>query len=379
MSWMEVSVMSQRKEFVELATSEQVNKSELCRRYGISRKTGYKWIARAACGEADWACDRSRRPHRSRGQVSSEVEEAILKVRGKHPVWGARKIHNCLERTGYEKIPAVSTIHAVLRRRGELTKRASSQLSQMQRFERESPNELWQMDFKEGFQTSRGPCHPLTILDDHSRFSLTVRACSNQQEQTVRSALIPTFQQYGLPEQMLMDNGSCWGRATSRYTKLGAWLIRLGIAISHGRFYHPQTQGKNERFNRTLGLEAIEGRNFHDLRQCQRAFDEFRHCYNHHRPHEALDMQSPVSRYQISVFSYPQKLPEIQYPATDEVRKVIPAGAISYHNHFYQVGRAFSGQPVGLRPTESDGVLAVYYCHQKVAEINLKQKSCRQS
>lgn len=378
MSWMEMSMMSQRKEFVALAMAEEANISELCRRYRISRKTGYKWIARAASGEGDWARDRWRRPHRSQGQISAELEEAILEVRDKHPVWGARKIRNCLERAGCKKIPAVSTVHEVLRRRGELKKRPVSQPSQMKRFERESPNELWQMDFKEGFQTARGPCHPLTILDDHSRFSVSVRACSNQRESTVRSSLISTFQRYGLPEQMLMDNGSCWGRATSRYTKLGAWLIRLGIAIRHGRFYHPQTQGKNERFNQTLGLEAIQGRNFHDLKACQRAFDEFRHCYNHHRPHEALGMQSPVSRYQVSAFTYPQKLTPIQYPSTDEVRKVIPAGAVSYKNHFYQVGRAFSGQPVALRSTESDGVLAVYYCHHQIAEINLHKRSCRQ-
>ena len=192
MSWIEVSVMSQRKEFVALATDQEANISELCRRYGISRKTGYKWLGRAATGEEDWFRDRSRRPHRSREQIAAAVEAAIVAERERRPAWGARKIRACLERAGWSKLPAASTVHAVLRRQGLLESSEAGGAAEMQRFERDSPNELWQMDFKEKLPTARGPCYPLTVLDDHSRFSVCVEACGNQREATVRAALNTT-------------------------------------------------------------------------------------------------------------------------------------------------------------------------------------------
>lgn len=380
MSWNEVPVMSQRKEFVSLAAVDEANISALCERFRISRKTGYKWLRRFACApeDPDWARDRSRRPHRLTGCVSEETERAVLAVRDEHPVWGSRKIRRCLEWGGWPTPPAPSTITAILRRNGRIAPEESAKRGPMQRFEREQPNELWQMDFKGRFNMMRGHCHALTVVDDHSRFAVCVAACAVDDQAHVRQALADTFRLYGLPARMLMDNGTCWKSADAPYTKLTAWLLRLGVALSHGRPRHPQTQGKNERFNRTLKAEAIRGRLYRDIEECQRAFDCFRHTYNHERPHEALQMATPVSRYRISPFAYPETLPPIEYLATDIVRHVGAAGYLSYRKNRFHVGRAFSGDPVGLRHTERDGVMDVYYCGHIVAVIDLRSGQCTQ-
>jgi len=248
----------------------------------------------------------------------------------------------------------------------------------MQRFEREQPNELWQMDFKGPFKTASVQCNPLTIVDDHSRFAVCVAACPDQREMSVRKAMTEVFRVYGLPMRILMDNGTCWKNTDSPYTKLTAWLLRLGIGLSHGRPYHPQTQGKNERFNKTLKAEAIRGHLYGGLEDCQRAFDRFRDCYNLKRPHEAISMAVPASRYCVSPFAYPDILPPVEYLETDIVRRVTTPGLISYHKTHYYIGRAFVGEPVALRATDKDGVLAVYYCGHKVATVDLHAKICVQ-
>jgi transposase InsO family protein len=358
---------------------EGANISELCRGFGISRKSGYKWLRRFGSGDQAWFEDRSRRPHRAPRGTSEEVAAAVLAVRELHPAWGGRKIRRRLEMNGHASPPAPSTITEVLRRHGRINPEESRKRGPLQRFERESPNELWQMDFKGGVPTLEGMCHPLTVVDDHSRFSICVRACGDQREETVQPHLIWSFREYGLPDRMLMDNGSCWGRAESRYTKLGAWLLRLDIGISHPRFYHPQTQGKNERFNQTLKAEAIRDHEFASRQDCQRAFDHFRHIYNHERPHEALNLDTPASRYCPGRRPYSETLPPISYEAQDIVRKVGPAGYLSYCHHRYQVGRAFTGEPVALRPTETDGVLEIIFCRHRVAKIDLRTKSLEQT
>jgi transposase InsO family protein len=379
MPWNEVDVMKQRKDFIHLLSIPDVNVSAICRRLNISRKTAYKWLNRAKRIESpDWCRDRSRRPRNSPNRVAPEVEEAVLRVRQAHPAWGGRKIRKILLREGRTDVPAPSTITAILHRYGQIDPVVSQHHEPMTRFERQAPNELWQMDFKGYIRTATGLCHPLTVIDDHSRYAVCIAACPNEREQTVRWALTNTFRLYGLPERMLMDNGPCWGRIESKYTILEAWLIRLGVTVNHGRPFHPQTQGKNERFNRTLKAEALTGRNFHDLAECQRVFDRFRLCYNTERPHEAINFQTPIERYRVSVFEFPETLPPLEYMDSDIVRKVTPAGYVSYHKDRYHVGRAFSGQHVALRTTATEGVRDVYYAHKRVAVINLKERSCKQ-
>lgn len=374
MPWRETTTVSQRLEFVTLASWEEANISRLCRRFGISRKTGYKWLHRFQEGGLEALQDRSRRPHYSPNRTPECVEEAILSMRDAHPAWGARKIRARLEVQGLANLPSVSTITAILHRNGQIDPEEGLKHRPWQRFEAEAPNLLWQIDFKGHFPLISGRCHPLTVLDDHSRFLLGVQACGDETWRTVQGHLTTTFRRYGLPQGLLMDNGSPWGSDQAHpHTPLTAWLIRLGIEVIHSRPYHPQTLGKSERFNRTLKAEVIGQRLFQDLQECQKHFDRWRYVYNFERPHEALGMLVPASRYCESPREFPETLPPIQYGPTDIVRKVQGKGEISFCNHPFKVSGAFRGYPVALRPTPTDGVFDVFFCHQKVAEINLNE------
>ena len=374
MPWKEQTTMSQRKQLLEQAKAEGANISALCRALGISRKTAYKWLKREREQGAEGLGDRSRRPHQSPSQTRTLVEAQVLSVRREHPVWGGRKIRRVLQNQGCESVPAASTITAILRRNGQMDPEEALKHQPFQRFEREQPNELWQMDFKGYFAlVAGGYCHPLAVIDDHSRFLVGLKACSNQTYPTVKAQLTAIFEQYGLPERMLMDNGAPWGDDREcRYTILGAWLIRLEIAISHGRPYHPQTQGKDERLNRTLLEEVIAGSAMTNLAESQARFDDWQLTYNQVRPHEALHLDVPAAHYLPSHRPFPRVLPPVTYPLDEIIRKVDSAGKISFQNRRIQIGMAFRHQPVALRPLEQDGCFAVFFCKQKVAQIDLR-------
>ncbi len=379
MPWKELSVMSQRHEFVTFAAAEGVNLSELCRRYGITRPTGYKWAKRFGAGGVEALADRPRRPHRCPRRTPPEVERLVLRVRRQHPRWGCAKIRRRLVNLGHPSIPAKSTITEILRRHGQIDPQESRKHQPWQRFERPAPNDLWQMDYKGHFALARGGrCHPLTILDDHSRLSICLQACRDEQGVTVRVHLTVVFDRYGLPLCMLVDNGPPWGNGPEQpYTPLTVWLIRLGVHVIHSRPYHPQTLGKEERFHRTLRAEVISGQPIEDLSDCQRRFDHWRDVYNLERPHEALGMAVPASRYEPSPRHLPGELPSIEYGPDDVVRKVQAGGKISYHGGVYGVAKAFRGYPVALRPTARDGELDVYFCHQRIGQLDLRQPDRR--
>lgn len=374
MPWKEASLMSQRLEFVTLAIAEGANMSRLCRRYTISRKTGYKWIDRFIKGGPEALKDQSRRPHASPNRTPVALEQEVLKVREAQITWGGRKIHRRLLDLGVTNPPAASTITAILRRHGYLNPNEAHKHQTYKRFEADEPNDLWQMDFKGHFSLQYGRCHPLTVLDDHSRFNVSLKACANETGNTVQTILIPVFRRYGLPRRILVDNGSPWGSDGDHpYTPLTAWLIRLGIKVVHSGSYHPQTLGKDERFHRTLKADVIAQQFLRDLDECQRRFDRFRYSYNFERPHESLDMQVPASRYRESCREYPEHLPPIEYGPGDFVRKVQIQGKIYFKGKEFKVGNAFRGYHVAVRPTVSDGIFDIYFCHQKVAEINLRE------
>lgn len=375
MPWKEATAMSEREEFIKRVMGGESSMSEVCREFGVSRTTGYKWLGRyIECGE-DGLAEQSRRPRHSPWQTPVEMEEAILSVRNDHPSWGGVKILAYLERQGVNHLPSASTATVILQRNGKMDPKESCKHQPMQRFERELPNELWQMDFKGDFETDQGRCHPLTILDDHSRFLLGLHACSNEQWVTVQERLIQTFRAYGLPECMLMDNGSPWGDDwESPNTILTAWLMRLGVSITHGRPFHPQTQGKDERLHRTFKAEVLKENHFRTLPECQSGFDVWRDFYNHERPHQSLNHAVPADFYQPSPRAYPETLPPISYDPIDIVRRVDGFGKISYKNKGFHIGRAFGHFPVALRQTEIDGILDVYYCSFRVKQINLREQ-----
>lgn len=375
MPWREVSIMDQRREFVRLAMQEGVNRREVCRRFGVHPDTGYKWLARWVADEE--LADRSRRPHSSPLRTARTIEERIVAVRDAHPAWGARKIARCLEREGVES-PAFSTVHEVLRRHNRIVATAGGRAAH-QRFEKPAPNLLWQMDFKGWISLANGGrCHPLTVLDDHSRYDLCLQACANEQGSTVQRRLELTFGRYGLPEAFFVDNGGPWGNSSGqRWTRLSVWLLKLGIAVLHSRPYHPQSRGKNERFHRTLKAEVFALKRFRDLGEVQRAFDAWRTIYNLERPHEALDQEVPASRYWPSPRTMPNRLPQVEYDEHEIVRTVpLTKDYISFKGRRWLVPRAFRGERVAIRPLITEGQYGVFFGAFEIGNIDLTKKAC---
>lgn len=375
MPWKETSVMSERSAFIKEAIRPGANFRHLCRQFGVSRKTGYKWLRRYRLYGVAGLTDRSRRPVHMPRKSSEAVEQAVLTIRSKHPAWGGRKIHARLKALGHSYVPSPSTITAILHRHGCIAPEESQKHTPYQRFEMEQPNQLWQMDFKGYFHIGDQECHPLTILDDHSRYLLGLKACQNQQRETVKGYLTTVFRQYGLPESFLVDNGPPWGSVQGQrtYTRLNAWLFRLDIQVIHSRPYHPQTLGKDERLHRTLEAEVLSQNQFDDFHICQQGFDTWRRIYNDERPHEALVMDVPISYYRPSLREFPEQLPPIEYPSKNQIRKVGQLGRISFHSRQFRVGRAFAGLPVAIHPTLTDGVYDVFFCKQKIRTISFHQ------
>lgn len=381
MAWKVCDCMTQRREFVALARQGQLNMSQLCRQFNISRKTGYKWLGRYRDQGDQGLVDRSRRPRRTRSPTPRAVEQQLLNLRDNHKAWGPKKLAVVLARQQPQlarELPCTSTIAAILKRHGRIREQDSISHQPMRRFERSSPNELWQMDFKGEFKTTdQRWCYPLTILDDHSRYNLCLAACVNQTRQTVQERLTAVFERFGLPWEILTDNGNPWGSSNAkvRHTKLSVWLMRLGIATTHGRPFHPQTQGKEERFHRTLKAELLQDRWWSDRQQVQRDFDPWREQYNHVRPHEALGMGVPSDRYRASVRSMPRVLPEIVYDVGDHVRRVSGVGQIRFENRVIKLSQAFAGEAVALRATAEDGVWQVYYSRFEIAKVDLSESN----
>ena len=377
MGWKESDRVSERKEFVRLSCLEGVNFLKLCERFGVSRKTGYKWVNRFRDQGEEGLSDQSRRPAISPARTSREMEKSVLELRDKHPAWGGRKLRTLLLKQGIAA-PSASTITAILRRHGRLNDAASSKHKAWTRFQRSSPNELWQMDFKGEFKVATQQwCYPLTILDDHSRYSLGVQACENQRGETVKNRLRSVFARYGIPQAIYVDNGNPWGTPHRgfRHTRFSVWLMRNNIDVIHGQPHHPQGRGKLERFHRTLSLEVLQERNFLDHREVQSAFDPWRDIYNHQRPHESLEMRVPAAHYRTSDRSFKEQSKPWEYSSRFQTRKTNPHGQIQFQGQVYRVSEAFAGQRIGLCPTVEDGLWEVYYCRFLIGKLNQQDGS----
>ena len=368
MPWREVSKMSERLEFVRLARKEGANRRQLCRRFGIHPTTAYKWLSR---DEAELG-DRSRRPHTSPEQTPKGIESKVLAVRDAHPVWGARKIERCLERDSVPA-PALSTIHEILKRNGRIVPPVGGTAASL-RFEKPAPNLMWQMDFKGWIVLDDGTrCHPLTIIDDHSRYVPCLKACTDQKRPTVQGHLTSTFERYGLPDALFVDNGVPWSDASGKHwTRLRVWLLKHGVEVIYSRPYHPQGRGKNERFHRTLKAEVFALERFANVAKVQRAFDAWRDIYNFQRPHQALDQNVPADRYRPSARSMPSKPPSVEYDEGEIVRTV-PATKdyISFKGRLWKVPEAFRGERLAIRPRGKDGQYGVFFASHRIATIDL--------
>lgn len=370
MPWEKPDVISLRREFVQLASQVGSNKRLLCKRYGISSRTGYKWIQRYRQSGDAGLVDKSRKPKYSPLHTTVSMEQAVLQMRAETG-WGGRKIARVLQNEGCQDVPHPNTITDILRRNGKISEEERQKHRAWQRFEREIPNALWQMDFKGHFAMLQGRCHPLTVLDDHSRFCICLQACADETMRTTQFHLTNAFRHYGLPTSLLCDNGGPWGSGypSLELTKLTVWLIRLGIEIIHGYPGHPQTQGKEERFHRTLKAEVLQSHSFTDLPDCQHHFDAFRDRYNLIRPHEALNLDTPSQHYQPSPLTFPEHLPQVEYDAGHIVRKVQSEGMISFRGHEFRLSKALRGHPVRLCESTADGCFDVFFCHMKVDQI----------
>ena len=374
MPWQEKSAMSLRLEFVELAAQEGANVRELCRRFQISPKTGYKWIARHDAGGAQALVDRSRRPHNSPATSGAGLQQAVITLRQQHRSWGGRKIARRLQDLGQGEV-APSTVTSILHRHGLISAQASEAATHWMRFEHDAPNALWQIDFKGEFPTLVGRCKALTLLDDHSRFNLNLTVAPDGGIAGVQPVLQAVFRRYGLPVQINADNGPPWGTPSAAHhglSKLSVWLIRLGVRVSHSRPYHPQTNGKLERFHQSLDKEVLAGRSFDSLHAVQHAFDRWRTVYNHQRPHEAIGLATPAQRYRASPLAYPEQLAPIEYAHSDNVVRVNAAGYFSFKGQKFKTSEALRGLPVALRQVpERDGCFDVVFCHQRFMRVDL--------
>jgi transposase InsO family protein len=373
MGWREVSVSEQRREFVMLASLPEANVSSLCERFGISRQTGYVWLRRFAAGEQDFA-DRSRRPLHSPRRLPAELEARILAVRAAHPAWGARKIAAVLRRQGIVP-PAASSIHAVLSRHGRIAPHSPGRA--YGRFEHPVPNGLWQMDFKGKVRLACGAwLHPLTVIDDHSRYAVALTACADQRTATVQGGLERAFRHHGLPQAIYVDNGSPWGGGRpGRWTPLRVWLLKLGIRTIHGAPYHPQGRGKNERFHRSLAAEVLDLAPLQSLAKAQAAFDRWRHVYNRERPHQGIGLIPPAERYRPSERPFPATIPQPCYDRDDIVRRVGATKAyVAFRNRLWKVPDAFCGETLAIRPHRHDGCFAICFGANIIATIDLNHQ-----
>ena len=367
MPWEKTDMGEQRVKFVVRAASGKEPMSALCREFGISRPTGYRWRRRfQQAGSITAVVERSRRPEHSPAQTERRKEERVVALRQEHG-WGAKKLEVLLREEG--QLLTAITINRILKRRG-LVRKKDSHAPAVQRFERAQPNQLWQMDGKGEYRNSDGTCYPLSILDDHSRYVVGLYGLRAFTAEEIYPCMVRTFERYGVPEAMLMDRGSVWWGTKNGYglTWLSVRMIEQGIGLHYGRVHHPQTQGKVERFHRTLD-EALR---YHGkprrLAEWPGALEEFRRIYNEHRPHEALEMKRPMERYRVSARSYQAQPKPWEYPLGSVVRKLNAKGVLDWEGQQWFVCEALVERQV--RVEEIGELLLVSYRHMYVREIN---------
>ena len=379
MPWMECSVMEERLRFVaRLLDGEGM--SDVCREFGISRKTGYKIFNRYRQDGLEALCDRSRRPVRYANQLPDQIERLIVASKKDKPHWGARKIRELLVRKlpGDVRLPAKSTVHAVLDRHG-LVKRArqrrrckaqGTELSQAAQ-----ANDLWCTDFKGEFRLGdRRYCYPLTVTDQASRYLLMCEALESTREGPVIESFVRLFRERGLPHAIRSDNGLPFASPNGLYnlSKLSVFWLRLGIAIERIRPGRPQQNGRHERMHLTLKQETTRPPGLNALQQQDR-FDRFVSEFNDERPHEALDMQSPAECYAPSSRAY-EGLPEIEYPFHDRDILVTACGRVCMHRKKINVSTVLAGQRLGIKEVD-DGIWLVSFMHYDLGYIDLEQRT----
>ena len=359
-----MDVQEQRVRFVAEATQKVRTFRALCAAYEISRPTGYLWLQRYREHGVAGIAERSRKPHRSPWQTDAALERPVVELRRRYPDWGARKLQVVLAREGVD-LPR-TTIHRILLRH-DLVRAEHRHPPALQRFERGQPNELWQMDFK-GARGWPQPMGPLSVLDDHSRYLIALAANGSTQGALVQRELEQAFQRCGVPDGMLMDHGTPWWSMSSAWgsTHLSLWLMRQGIRLHWSGFRHPQTQGKVERFHGSL-QRAWERRGPASP-DTQAWLDAYRWEHNHVRPHEALGMQTPATRWRPSPRRYDPNPPRWEYPEGAWVLKVDCQGKLDLQGQKWKVSKSLAGEWVQLVRVEQRTL--VFYCATLIRELD---------
>jgi transposase InsO family protein len=358
MPWARTDWMSERVQFIAASLQGETSFSELCLDFGISRKTGYKWVQRYDADGVEALVDRARAPHSHPQAVVGSVVEAILSIRRRHPRWGPRKLRVILARQQPRLVlPAASTIGDLLKRQGLVRKRCrirrrSPYGERLRQYA--APNAVWCGDFKGGFPVAGERCHPLTISDGYSRYLLRCQALRRPLTGHAMQVFESAFLEYGLPEAIRTDNGAPFSTlAPGGLSRLAVWWIRLGIRPERIQPGRPDQNGRHERMHRTLKAETAKPPRS-SFRAQQRAFDRFRSEYNHERPHEALGQQAPATLYGPSQRPYPRHLPELEYPAHFETRVAYPNGVITFGATQWYVSDCVAGELVGLEECAND-------------------------
>ena len=378
MPWRASSVMEERLRFVaRLLDGEAM--TDVCREFGISRKTGYKVFDRYKEHGLEALSDRLRRPVRYANQLPQQVESLIVRLKGEKPHWGARKIRELLLRrlNGDVRIPAKSTIHAVLDRHGLVRRGGSPRhrargtpLSQPS-----APNQLWCTDFKGEFKLGDGRyCYPLTVTDQASRFLLMCEALESTREELAFTAFERLFRERGLPFAIRSDNGVPFASPNALFnlSRLSVWWLRLGIAIERIKPGHPQQNGRHERMHLTLKKEATRPPGFNSLQQ-QGRFDAFMQEFNTERPHEALAMKCPAELYLASPRHY-HGLPELSYPFHDRDILVTACGRICLHRKKINISTVLAGQKLGIKEVD-EGIWLVSFSQYDLGYFDLEQRT----
>ena len=367
MSWECRSVEEQRKMFARKAKGSK-NFSAVCREYGITRRTGYKWLKRYEAGES--MEDRSRARQGQGNRTSKVIEEKILDLRDENRGWGARTIHKVLENQGVEGLPCVKTVNNILNRYGCIDPVESARRVPYQRFAKEHSNEMWQTDFKGEFLMGNGKyCYPLDILDDCTRFAIKIVPCER-----TGNIVIPSFEQafreYGLPDSVLSDNGAQFAGFRGGITHFEKFLMDVDVLPIHGRIKHPQTQGKIERFHRTMKEELLKFVTFECLEDADRALQNWRNKYNTVRPHEALNMRCPADLYVRSSKVYPERVLPYQYNGDHHVIKVNSWGYVRFAHHQVYISETMINEYIEFRHADDGNTFFACYRNFKIAEFD---------
>lgn len=355
MPWKEVSFMEERVRFVSLAESGKQSFASLCREHGVSRKTGYKWLARKREFGLAGLREMSRKPRSNSRCVGDEAVKLILKLKRRHPTWGGKKLHDLLcKDCAIADPPCVNSVDNVLRRHGLTTRRRRrakfARKEPGELTEAKHPNHVWAVDFKGWFVLGDGQrCDPLTISDLRSHMVICCKAMRNQQWRPVRKAFAQVFRRYGLPEIIRVDNGTPFASVGALgLSKLSVWWISLGVKVEFTRPGKPSDNGSHERMHRTLKDEATKPASS-NLKAQQRRFDRWRKTFNEVRPHETISMLRPAEVYQPSENRYSGNDIKVEYSEGFERVRVREGGFICYASRNWHIGEAFAGVEVGLK------------------------------